>query len=91
MRVEVLVDVTDDDVQNGVPGSIYHCPLGLAMRRAGLVEPLVAADYVFWGPRGQRDFFPVDDQLGAWIRAFDSGDRGVNLLRLQIRPQEAVE
>lgn len=69
---EVTIDVTQDDIQQGVRENPRQCPIAHASRRAGLQEATVSLVAITYGrparqvqsPKPARDFIQQFDDHG---------------------------
>ncbi len=81
--ITVKVEVTQQDIENGVPGHPWHCPIARALSRAlgdcGLVFEYAGVGYdrVRILRRGASDLVgPLPIFMQAWIRDWDVEQRG---------------
>ena len=61
------IDVTQQDIDHGVPGNCRHCPIVLAAQRAGLRDVKVNGESLFGN--GHMTFLP--DEALDFIYLFD--------------------
>jgi hypothetical protein len=67
------INVTDEDISNGVPGQSWFCPIALAIRRElGLVAGEVAA-YGSCCRVLKDDTIQLPSEAGDFINCFDEG------------------
>lgn len=62
------IDITQDDINNGIQGNPYRCPLALACQRAGLRDPYVARDHL---EAGGDIIYEFSAAVAGFIRDFD--------------------
>lgn len=71
------------DIEHGVRGSNYLCPIAGACRRAGLVDATVDNEYIVWQTAfGQAEFY-APHSVREFVRDFDAA-RGVIPFKFQI-------
>ncbi len=83
MKFTVKVEITPQDIENGVPGHSWYCPVAWALRRAlgdcGLAFKYAGVGYDrVWIIRpGASDLGgPLPAFMQAWIRDWDTDCRG---------------
>ena len=75
----IRITVTQEDIDNGIRGSSYHCPIALAAHRVkGFEHAILGRNWARWS--GHRDayelhndelFLPVSASVSTFIRSFD--------------------
>lgn len=82
------VEVTAEDIAAGVPSDCQECPIALALKRAGVIEPAVAKTWFLAGKGADMVNLPP---LGwSFVIEFDNG-RKVEPFSFEIDvPNEAV-
>lgn len=71
----VTVDVTQDDIRDGVRGQCYRCPVARAISRllVSTVLAQVTPGLVVFPACGTVPPVPLPEHAGRWIDAFDGG------------------
>jgi hypothetical protein len=71
--MKMKIEVTAEDIKNGIRTLKCDCPVALALKRAGLREPIVNCDKVFFFPKlhSPQDIRPLPKKVTAFIRKFD--------------------
>lgn len=68
------IEVSQEDIMTGVPGSFCKCPVALALERAGYRWVVVGGALITW-QRGKEDFRRVETpkDVRSFITRFDTG------------------
>lgn len=67
----MIVEVTQEDIDKGVPYGVASCPVALALQRT--IGARVAVDPTAWSLfHGMKDY-PLPGDASVFIRDFDSG------------------
>ncbi len=68
------IDVTAEDIQSGQRCDINCCPVGRALRRAGVPhEAVMGGALLVEAPGGRLDFRLLPREVGNWLLEFDRG------------------
>lgn len=67
----VTVNVTQRDIERGVPRSSCQCPIARAMRRKIDTDLRVGSE-IWWFP-DQAESEDLPNNVTTWIRTFDAG------------------
>ena len=84
----MLVEVTQEHINQGVAYSLRRSPIALAIRENGLANVRVSNWYIFYNQQPtplQFDFTTInnDSLIGKWIFDFDHG-KGVFPIQIEI-------
>lgn len=65
------IEVTADHISKGFRMARKSCPIALAMKDAGLVNPTVGVSGIWHGPDGDRRYCAAKKQVARFITDFD--------------------
>ena len=83
------IEVTQDDIERGVPGDAFVCPLALACLRAIPMFLSVSPWTLEIGPPNDGLFVPLPDMARQWCERFDGGQT-VSPLRFSVKIEDFV-
>lgn len=77
------IDVTETDIKEGEPGSVWRCPIALALNRAGFKHAQV------WGSKIEyrSQLYKTPEYVRTWLMDFDIDGR-VTPLTFEFSPNE---
>ncbi len=90
--MRLRVEVTAEDIEDGVSGNAWSCPIAFATRRAlracGKLEEagVFAVDdrYVLEVGGGLTPDIPLPEEASAFVARFDGGGRDVNPIAFEV-------
>lgn len=68
----MTVRVSQENIDDGIPGSENGCPVALAMAERDLFAPTATEGHLYWG-RGSRNIHPTPEHVARFINDFDEG------------------
>lgn len=72
-EVEMKIEVTQEDISNGIPDDCDYCPIALAAKRAGMESVLVYNSRII--ARDEEVDAPLSIRARRFVRRFDAGLR----------------
>ena len=66
--------MTAKHIAAGIPGNSCHCPVAMALSKAGLFMPAVGGMFVHWGPLKARSEALAPKSVTRFVTAFDDGE-----------------
>lgn len=79
----MLIEITEQDIKEGRPGSPSYCPIARALRRSGFIGSMV------WGSRIEYkgNDYPLNEGIQEWTQNFDiEGPESVKPFVLEFSP-----
>lgn len=80
----IRIEVTQEDIVNGVREDGQNCPIALACRRAGLLYVTVDSQIEFDNEQGFSGWLR-DERIEPFVKAFDAGEK-VSPMVLELEP-----
>ena len=77
----MLVEVTQEHINQGVAGNYESCPIALAMQDNGLKRVVVTHVYIFYDQKLSqfqlytRVYLEIDSAIREWMKDFDGGKK----------------
>jgi hypothetical protein len=69
----MLIQVTQDDIQNGERWNGHQCPIALAMFRAGIRFPSICRNTIMWYEDHEFKAIEPEPLVSKFINDFDNG------------------
>lgn len=86
MAIDIIIDVTQADIDSGIPMSASNCPVALAYQRE---HPGNGVSVSAFGIRLGNDWYTPRPKIRDWIKDFDRR-RPVNPIKVECRTDNAA-